>query len=185
MLFENTENKSQKVEQKIYVIDSMKAFRRKISTLVNSFSYIRSSREISLAHTNIQRAFSWLGLSLEFLENSARYAGSENPASLVLEPIEDWEFLGEESIKNLENHIQKVKMFRKLLTEMMKKLVIFEFTKYIDSYKVNDPEFRRCISKSVDALTEAKFWFGWELARIKKELDEQDHNGPTESPANA
>jgi hypothetical protein len=43
---------------------NIKEFRLETDYLINSTRYLRTSREVSLAHTNLQRAKMWLGKAL-------------------------------------------------------------------------------------------------------------------------
>src|SRR5690348_1736414 len=103
---------------KISIIMFIKEFRVSIDTVLNSFPFIRSSREVSLAYTSLQRSFMWLGESLKHVGQKSPYVNSENPSNAIIEPTAEhqdenllprWESIDTTHtarVKDLRSHLQ-------------------------------------------------------------------------------
>ncbi len=68
------------------MIEQIKKIRIDIDAMINSTPYLRSSREVSLAHTNLQRGKMWLGKVLQTIGTPNPYPESSNPTNASIEP---------------------------------------------------------------------------------------------------
>lgn len=157
---------------------TIKDFRQILDCCMNSVKYIRSSREVSLTYTNLQRAFMWIGESQKFTGSTSPYIHSQDPASTVIEPTADHEAENDfrERWDTLQTHTARVKDFRQILS-----FLISDFRKFIASTESAGKEYDDCINQSFLAMKEAKGWLGWELGRIKKEIDGTENQAPKTS----
>lgn len=142
--------------------------RLEIDSFINSTRFIRQSREVSLAHTNLQRSKMWLGKAQGELGNPTPYTNSENPTNKVIEPQADHT---ENNLTKRWNEIEKthtarVKDFRFVCQETIDK-----FKKFFDNSESAGKRYDQYLIQSLLALEEAKMWFGWELDRIRLELE--------------
>ncbi len=164
--------------------ETIKSFRLRIDQFINSTSFLITSREVSLAHTNLQRSKMWLGKALGELKQPTPYPNSENPKNAVIEPqaehtdsdlSEHWKTMVEtsfESDKDLKKayingnfnpvHIARVKDFRGEIETTAKGIKDFtRETNYVTS------DYNGYLYQSRYALEEAKMWLGMELDRIR------------------
>ncbi len=156
------------------------AFRHQIDAAINSFPYMRGSRETALAHTNLQRAFMWLGESLKASGSQTPYKDASNPASPHIEPQADhtennlvprWQTIDQ-------TQTARVKDFRYYLEQLIQNFRYWKTGAQTDVLPANHEweitaknQFDACVQESFMALIEAKCWLGWELNRIKKEKE--------------
>lgn len=158
------------------------AFRHQIDAAINSFPYMRSSRETSLAHTNLQRAFMWLGESLKASGSPTPYVNSSNPANATIEPQADhtentlvprWQTIDQ-------TQTARVKDFRYYLEQLIQNFGSYRnefYSKQENHYHyAGRTGLYYCLNESFMALIEAKCWLGWELNRIKKEKEGTNAN---------
>lgn len=130
-----------------------------IDTCINSIKLITPSREVSLAHTNLQRAKMWLGECLRVAGEANPYPKANDASSPVIEKqAEHTEKTFEDGFKDLVDQTAKVKFFRfaiqGIIDEMNFKVGA------TDSF--SDMFFRQAYL----ALIESRMWFGNELNRI-------------------
>lgn len=140
-------------------------FRVQIDAAINSFPWLKSSRETALAHTNLQRAFMWLGEALKASGSPTPYKDSSNPAVATIEPTADhtentlyprWTTIDQ-------TQTARVKDFRYYLEQLIQ-----NFRTWRQNSETAGREYDDCLHESFTALKEVKCWLGWELARIKK-----------------
>lgn len=157
---------------------SIISFRHQIDAAINSFPFILGSREVSLAHTNLQRAFMWLGESLKASGSPTPYVNSSNPANSTIEPQADHtENNLNERWKTIDQtQTARVKDFRYYLEQMIQ-----NFREWKTKSESAGKEYDDCVNQSFLALKEAKCWFGWELNRIKKAKESTDAQSPKPS----
>lgn len=150
--------------------ETIVGFRLRIDTMINSTRHLKGSREVSLAHTNLQRAFAWLGKALGASGSTSPYKDSFNPESKVIEPtaehtednlLSQWEAYPDQ--------LARVKDFRAVLSEV--KSDLSKFIQVPDGAEKGYWYFQY-LTQSFLSLDEASIWLGWELARIKKEQDQ-------------
>lgn len=143
-------------------------FRVQIDSAINSFPWLKPSREVSLAHANLQRAFMWLGEALKASGSQSPYVNSSNPANATIEPQAEhtentlyprWTTLPQ-------TQTARVKDFRYYLEQLIQ-----NFRAWKEQSESAGPHYAACVQSSFMALIEAKCWFGWELNRIKKEKE--------------
>lgn len=160
--------------------NSIHQFRNIIDACINSTKYLNSSREVSLAHTQLQRAFMWQGKALGAAGGESPYKESLNSKSSVIEPTADhydnnniiarWDLIET-------TQTARIKDFRGLIVDIVK-----WFKDFIKSSETAGPDYDLYLLQSRLALEEANMWFGWELARIKKEKEPKNDSGITSSP---
>lgn len=158
---------------------TIKEFREVIDRCMNSVKYIRSTREVSLTFTSLQRAFMWIGESQKFTGSQSPYIHSQDPASTVIEPTAD--HVAENDFRErwnpLGTHTARVKDFRLILS-----FLITDFRRFIENSESAGHEYNDCIKQSFLAMKEAKGWLGWELGRIKKEIESASHPQAATAP---
>src|SRR3990172_6831127 len=147
-------------------MEQIHALRRTIDILILTVDIvIDASREVALAHTNLQRGKMWLGKVLQALGTPNPYPNSVDSANSVIDvqtdnpgkTLED-EFTGMgilgdqvKMVKELRNRIQ-------MQVDEMKRMEAAGFaTVEADRYWL----------QSRLAMEEAKMWLGWELDRIR------------------
>lgn len=153
-------------------VPSITNFRQRLDMFINSTIYLRPGREVSLAHTHLQRAFMWLGKAQGAAGGESPYKNSFDHKTATIEPTADhsptslmnalWD------LPEYGTHTARVKSLREQIS-----IHLNEFRQY---YKdINDPaatvDYLTYLSMSRFAAEEASMWLGWELARIKKEQD--------------
>lgn len=147
------------------LIGAIKAYRQRIDTMINSTKLLKPSREISLAYTNLQRTFSFLGKALGALGSISPYSESTNPQSKVIEPTaehstetfaERWKAL---------DHTAQVKDFRGLIADQRTSFGNFIVERRNDPFI--DIWFMGYLNQSFYAFEEANIWLAWELAKIR------------------
>lgn len=151
--------------------ETIVAFRLRIDTMINSTRHLKPSREVSLAHTNLQRAFAWLGKALCASGRTSPYKDSFNPDSKTIEPTA--EHTEETLLSRWEaypDQLARVKDFRAYLSQVRSDLND-EIQKAPDGLERGYWYFQY-VTQSFLALEETSIWLGWELARIKKESEE-------------
>lgn len=172
---------------------SIIGFRLQIDAAINSFPYMQSSRETALAHTNLQRAFMWLGESLKATGSPTPYVNSSNPANTTIEAQADhtennlvprWQTIDQ-------TQTARVKDFRYCLEQLIQNFRYWKTGSQSDVIPENHEwestaknHYDACVQSSFMALIEAKCWLGWELNRIKKEKEGANSNltqGPSMS----
>lgn len=152
----------------------IKAFRVEIDRAINSVNILNPSREVSLAHTSLQRSKMFLGKVLAELGTKNPYPESSNPESKKIEPEADkaednlmsrWSKLEETQtayVKDMRSYLQdKVDYFREFLEVNGDEITDTENVPWIMFY----------LLESCMALEEAKMWFGWELGQIRERLN--------------
>ena len=159
-------------------LNSIKDFRIRIHTFLNSFSNLLSSREVSLAYTNLQRAKMWLGKALGETGSPTPYPKSEDPTSPVIEPQADsydvnfmtsrWASgdLWESPLLNIPSqkvHLARIKDLRSIIQQ-----TINEFDSWQATSESFGQHYDMFLQQSNFALIEAKLWFGMELDRIRE-----------------
>lgn len=145
------------------------AFRLRIDTMINSTRHLKGSREVSLAHTNLQRAFAWLGKALGASGSISPYKDSFNPESKTIEPTA--EHTDDNLLSRWEafpDQLARVKDFRSVVSEVRSDLD--KFIQIPDGDEKGYWYFTY-LKESFLALEEVNNSFGWELARIKKEQE--------------
>lgn len=146
------------------VFSSIKDIRLTLDKFINSVRFIRQSREVSLTHTSLQRAFMWLGEALKASGSASPYVTSEDPSVKTIEPqaektkdtlMDRWTILED-------THTARVKDFRFIIQE-----AINGFKEWRKNAESAGHSYDECLNQSWVALKEAKLWLGWELARIR------------------
>jgi hypothetical protein len=156
---------------------NIKEFRLETDCLINSTRYLRTSREISLAHTNLQRAKMWLGKALGETGTPTPYPNSENPKNDTIEPQADhaenslitrWQVIED-------THTARVKDFR-----FVCQTYVDHFKSYVANNESAGKYYDLYLQQSLLAMEEAKMWFGWELDRIRiiKENEGAENSQP-------
>lgn len=150
-------------------VPSITNFRMSLDMYINSIPFIRPSREVSLAHTHLQRAFMWLGKAQGTTGSESPYKESLNHKTTTIEPTADH---GPTSLMNAlwdmegySTHTARVKSLRAQLAEHNK-----QFKEFLKG-ETYGPDYDMYLKESRLAVEEASMWLGWELARIKKEQD--------------
>lgn len=151
---------------------TLRELRLDIDPCINSIKLLSSSREVSLAHTSLQRSKMWLGQALKVSGEINPYPESDNPYSGVIEKHKtfDDERTGWAAVKD---QTAKVKFFSvaiELLLMDMEKIRKQIISKTVCGGK--DEEDKRWailfFEQSHLALIEAKMWMGVELNSIRE-----------------
>lgn len=131
-----------------------KQFREKLDSLIQNAKSIKNSPETTLAWRSLQLAKAWLGKSLSYLGTANPYTPAATvdaippTADVATEPSS----LGTDQLLNI-NQIRD------------------EIQAQIDAIEANRPseeKQRNCWDKCIEHLTEAKFWYGFELAEMRE-----------------
>lgn len=154
-----------------YMITSM---RQSIDVFINTANVLMKTREIALAHTNLQRAKHLLGLHLKAhstMDNP--YPNSSNSSNTIIDKQADHDeektLLPLFETKNIISHLAIVKEFRSMIERLMNNGIYDNLLKL-------EKDRLFYIQQSKLALEEAKCWLGWELDRIAK--NERLQNNP-------
>lgn len=117
---------------------------------------LSSTREISLAYTNMQRGFMWLGVVLSDINEPNPYPESTNTASDKIEERTDQAKDSPDMFEGCPDPLDRtacVKWFRLQLDVIMN--------------RVDFPQAWHDSQLALDAFQEAKMWFGQELNNIR------------------
>lgn len=168
------------------VIEQIKQLRQDLTGLAWCVHMLNPSREVSLAYTQLQEAKSWCGKVLQEFKQDNPYPDSAKPESRNIEPQadvpEENPFL--DQFNQLEEKTQTgyVKLLRKLVgdaVERMKALHIeIDFLIYSLSLEEDNPIAESLwigpyTSWAIKAAELARIWLGWELDRIRQEIELQ------------
>lgn len=138
--------------------------RLQIDKFMNTIKFLQSSREVSLAATNLQRSFSWLGESLKSSGSPSPYVSSDNPSVATIEKRADHNpddiLDGWDSIEH--NQVSRVKFMRSVTQGL-----IDQFREKRKNSESAGKEYDQCLDQSFIALKEVKIWLGWELGRLR------------------
>jgi hypothetical protein len=153
-------------------MEKIKQLRLEIDKYINSVSLLQTSREVSLAFTNLQRAKMWLGRCLTALGDTTPYTQADNSKNDVIENQAEHTSndLAEEFSSALSNNVSGyrqttlVKEFRSIIQKTLD-----NFTIQIkgDETEANLDELNVYLQQSKLALEEAKMWLGLELDAIR------------------
>lgn len=164
------------------IVPSITGFRLRLDMYINSTVYLRPSREVSLAHTHLQRAFMWLGKAQGATGSESPYKESFNHKTSAIEPTADhspsslmnalWD------MEEYGTHTARVKSFRSLISDHVK-----EFKTFVKTSESAGADYDMYLNESRLAAEEASMWLGWELANIKKQQDAQGNANASQHPA--
>lgn len=148
--------------------ESIVELRLIIDSFINSVPFLHKTREVSLTHTNLQRAFMWLGMVMKEMGGETPYVNSENPQNDIIEKqAEKSESTLIERWKSIEDtHTARVKDFRWVIGQ-----AIGHYKHFESGDNIYKGKYSSYLWQSKLALMEAKMWLGWELARIKQEKE--------------
>lgn len=162
--------------------EKIKRFRLEIDTIINSIGMLNSSREVSLCYTSLQRGKMWLGKALGALGTPTPYPVSSDPFNPTIEPQADHDNVSfAEAFANVpSNQTARVKCMRSIIQDYLK----FWHKEKIDKFPdggVNPEMYDLYIfmEQSYLAMHEANMWLGWELDRIRKEIEWVELGCPT------
>ena len=163
------------------VIDNIKDLRIKIDALIVKTQknyFPETSREISLAYTNLQRGKMWLGKVLGELNTPSPYPQSDNPSDKTIEPQAEHniEADGDESVEF--DQIVRVKDVRRriqVVVDKMKEFTLSPQPAIIFDKPDKGAFYSNYIMTAILAMEEAKMWYGWELDRIRTKEDNKDN----------
>lgn len=155
-------------------VPSITGFRMRLDMYINSTIYLQPSREVSLAHTHLQRAFMWLGKAQGATGSESPYKESFNHKTPAIEPTADhgpsslmdalWD------LPDYGTHTARVKSLRSLISDHLK-----EFKPFSVAPNQFSDDYAMYLKESRLAAEEASMWLGWELASIKKHQDASSH----------
>lgn len=161
--------------------------RREIDAIINTVNLLvlapqgtlepKNSREVSLAYTNLQRGFHWLGKALgafhstmfplpEGWTKASPYPNANKPENTVIDPRAE---------ADAENTILPEMEARGFAGDPVRanKFIRSKISDIIDSLnaisKHTPPAPLKYVNQSIFALEDARMWLGWELERISKE----------------
>ena len=152
-------------------MEKIKELRVEIDRYINSTQILNTSREVSLAHTNLQRSKMWLGRCLAELGSPTPYPQADNSKNDVIEKQ------AEHTLKDLSVELSSalsanvngyrqttlVKEFRSIIQKTLDNFTItIKPEGNVDLDKLNI-----YLQQSQLALEEAKMWFGMELDSIR------------------
>jgi hypothetical protein len=137
---------------------------------IKNFNIDQNSKEINKAYDNLILAKVWLGKILGELGEDTPYKNDGNRKNIEdIEPVADVVVNGCSPFYNYENatHIEKVDWLREEIKEIIEDIKVL-------SYKISGSlnRSRDMILSNNNVyqhLSEARFWLGWELSRIKQE----------------
>lgn len=156
--YEKVSPESQNQLRSVITSAKVKSIRMFVDDLMIQSKIITPSREISLAYTNMQRGFMWLGKVLQELNESNPYPESTNIASPKIEERTDQAKDSQTSFEQfrfeVSDRTKAIKWFRDKLDFVINQIVCFESN-------------GRAADNAGDAFAEAKMWFGQELNNIR------------------
>lgn len=177
-----------KKEAQDYLLSRITSIRLAIASAIYTLRNphaVNSSREISTAITDLQRAFHNLGKAKYYLGSETPYKESENPESTVIEETDDFKYEVVAAVMSAETQTAAVKAMRSYLSGISKELEI--------TINDSDPSitmaFLNHLTQAANFLFEAKSWLGWELRNCKlqwdyREIPVGDSEAPTPKPIN-
>jgi hypothetical protein len=144
----------------------VKGVRMHLDHLLSQSKQLSGNREVALAQTNIQRGSMWLGLVLGKIGAKNPYPQSTDPSSSVIEERADQ---AKDSPAMFEGMPYSTR------TESVKWLRL-KLQNIIDDIE-RKSEYTNELSTAVNALVEAKMWWGQELNNIRTSGDGNQRNG--------
>lgn len=157
----------------------IRELRLEVDKFINYTHALNPSREVSLCHTNLQRAKAWLGMVLGELGTQTPYPVSSDPTSAVIEPqaehfnqniwVDPIKF-PEEQPSLEQTQTSHVKFFRKQIELYQSKFENISLEIYTNCSELSG-DMISYIQQSKFSMIEAKHWLGWELDRIRKQKE--------------
>lgn len=142
-------------------MQTIKDYRVEIDRCINTSKLLTTSREVALAHTNLQRAKMWSGKALGETGATNPYPNSVDASNKIIEPQADQApdayFLQPEW-----DQTQKVKELRSIFQRIAN-----EFEEMTGKSETCGKKYELYLQQSILALEESKMWLGWELDRIR------------------
>lgn len=159
-------------------LPSLTNFRHRLDVFIHSVPFIKPSREVSLAHTHLQRAFMWLGKAQGATGSESPYKESFNHKTPTIESTADqtgsnlflqlWKDNDEYG-----THTARVKSLRANIADHLK-----DFTPFSKAPNQYNDDYLEYLKQSRLAAQEASMWLGWELANIKKQKEWAESGQP-------
>jgi predicted DNA-binding protein len=144
---------------------SISNYRQQADAILNTTRQLQSSREISLAITSLQRAFSWMGKTAKATGLQSPYKHGYNHKSPVVEPVADHQAdrLLEGWLEIETNNVAKVKYIRNCIKKLVEEFDDF-ISRALDKVKDKN-KYLSAAEQASTSLTDAEIWLGWELIR--------------------
>lgn len=142
--------------------EKIKQIRLRIDTCVNSTTFLKQGREVSLCYTKLQLGKMWLGKLLGTFGNATPYPQGDNAQSKHIEPK------AEHTLENYssewsqyDNETQKVKHFRAEIQKIVEDLNVV-----LNECEMTDTDSPLYAVQTKLSLEEAKMWLGEVLNTI-------------------
>lgn len=150
------------------LITKIKAVRIQLSAILNLIKLLGTSREVSLAITNLQKSRMFLGQILkEISPETNPYPDADNPGSLYVELPADVVDNNPLLTLRVNSQVKNIKTVRLLIEEEITKIKALRNDEYIillNSLKGNNHiEAAESFIFAQFSLIEAKMWLGMEL----------------------
>lgn len=156
---------------------NFKETRKHFIVLINTVEKIEKSREMSLVKTKLQEGMAWCGKALQYSENSVTpYTNDGNRKEVKdIEPLfdpTDISLLDKYGKTENHNHIFYVDKMREHLGGMSSRLKSFMNKSILENgldelEPDNETVFSICEVNIFTKITEARFWLGFELGRLR------------------
>jgi hypothetical protein len=173
----------------------IKTNRVRTMSIITTINLLNPSREVSLAHTELQKAFSWQGKVLQFLGDENPYPESENCLSNKIEPTADvpednsfMEMFLENTPMTQTAYVKKLRNVIQHLSNIIVTQWSFAVNQEASSRgsqytgDVNWPWVVEYLKQARLSLDMAKMWLGWELGSIRQRLEPQNMSERTYLP---
>jgi hypothetical protein len=151
-------------------MEKIKQLRLEIDKYINSVQLLSQSREVSLAHTNLQRSKMWLGRALYEMGDTTPYKEADNAKNDVIEKQAEHtdETLVNEftiALNSNPNGYRQTVIVKEFRSHLQKTLDNFSF-KFKGEAGADGDKLNAYLQQSLFALEESKMWFGNELHNI-------------------
>jgi hypothetical protein len=153
--------------------------RAQIDTFINTAKHFtehfgKRSREMSLTHTELQRAKHLLGLHLKMIGSENPYPNSMDSTNQIIDKEtehNDVTLFPTFANRNCDTDIKAVKEFRKILQDFLDNygmVGLYDMNVPVHNYIIT-PYTMYYVTESFLAVQEAKCWLGWYLDAVREE----------------
>lgn len=160
-------------------INVIRSMRAQIDTFINTAKHFtehfgKRSREMSLTHTELQRAKHLLGLHLKMIGSENPYPNSMDSTNQIIDKQaehNDVTLFPTFANRNCDTDIKAVKEFRKILQDFLDNygmVGLYDMNVPVHNYIIT-PYTMYYVTESFLAVQEAKCWLGWYLDAVREE----------------
>lgn len=162
------------------IIEKVKGLRLRVSEAIAMIGKLDTSRETSLAYTQAQEGFMFLGKVLDFFGAEDRYPKDKDKASATIMDSVDFDAV---SLPDGDSYLERVKGVRDVLQRLMSdslwNRLLDATTDQGQSFVSHQNVGWAVVNHSLISLMASKMWLGMELNNIVRETEVPQANPPS------